>query len=66
MSEEASSSGLPVGITGGVAYNLPILKMLERHLGHAPVMHDRIPPGDGGISVGQNAAAGYKMGSAGH
>jgi len=61
MAEKAGEGGGKVGITGGAAYSLPILKMLEKHIGHDMVLHDRVPPGDGGISIGQNAAVGYKM-----
>ncbi|MGA1873154.1 MAG: carbamoyltransferase HypF [Thermoplasmatota archaeon] len=45
-----------IGLTGGVSYNVPIVRRfvdscLER--GAEPVLHSRVPPGDGGISVGQ-------------
>jgi len=45
-----------VGISGGVAYDVPIVKRFVgtcRELGARPVLHSRVPPGDGGISVGQ-------------
>jgi hydrogenase maturation protein HypF len=50
-----------VGLTGGVSYNLPICEMVVKRLkGHGlePLLHDRIPNGDGGVSLGQNAIAG--------
>jgi hydrogenase maturation protein HypF len=50
-----------VGLTGGVSYNLPICEMVVNRLkgrGLEPLLHDRIPNGDGGISLGQNAIAG--------
>ena len=45
-----------IGISGGVSYNVPIVtrfvdSCIEQ--GAVPVLHSRIPPGDGGISVGQ-------------
>ena len=45
-----------VGLTGGVSYNGPICRMVEeavteRGLGFRT--HDKVPNGDGGISVGQ-------------
>lgn len=49
-----------IGITGGVSYSIPISEMFRRHvtsLGMTPVFHDRVPNGDGGISVGQAAIA---------
>lgn len=45
-----------VGLTGGVSYNGPICKMTEdavRSRGLRFITHDRVPNGDGGISVGQ-------------
>lgn len=49
-----------IGITGGVSYSVPICEMFRRHverLGYEPVFHNRVPNGDGGISVGQTAIA---------
>ena len=50
-----------IGLSGGVSYNLPFnemaLKRIEQR-GFKPLLHDRIPNGDGGISAGQNAIAG--------
>jgi hydrogenase maturation protein HypF len=45
-----------MGISGGVAYNVPITKWFIkacRKAGAVPVLHSRVPPGDGGISIGQ-------------
>jgi len=53
-----------VGLTGGVAYNIALNEMLRAELGAKGltlVTHRRIPPGDGGISVGQNAIAGMAL-----
>lgn len=50
-----------IGITGGVAYNLPIVRMVGdavEEKGLMLVTHNRVPNGDGGISIGQNAIAG--------
>ena len=53
----AESRGLKhIGLTGGVAYSLPLIRMFEegiRERGMVPVLHKRLPPGDGGISAGQ-------------
>jgi hydrogenase maturation protein HypF len=49
-----------IGITGGVSYNVPICEMFRRHvehLGFEPIFHNRVPNGDGGISLGQTAIA---------
>jgi len=50
-----------IGLSGGVSYNLPINEMVIRRVqesGLEPILHGRIPNGDGGISSGQNAIAG--------
>lgn len=49
-----------VGLTGGVSYNAPICKMAEdavKARGLKFIMHDKVPCGDGGISVGQAVIA---------
>ncbi len=54
----------PVGLSGGVAYDLPVVKAFHHAcLRHdlTPVLHSRVPPGDGGISVGQAAVAGRRL-----
>ena len=59
--DAASSEGIKeIGLTGGVSYSIPISDMFAYHvrkLGLTPVFHDRVPNGDGGISVGQAAIA---------
>lgn len=50
-----------IGITGGVSYNIPITEMVEKEVkksGFDFITHDRVPNGDGGIAMGQNAIAG--------
>lgn len=58
-----SRSGIPyIGITGGVSYNVPIVRMTEelvRARGLEFLTHNNVPNGDAGISVGQNAIVGY-------
>ncbi len=49
-----------IGLTGGVAYNGVITSIVEervRERGMKLIQHDRVPCGDGGISVGQCAIA---------
>ncbi len=59
--DAASKRGVrEIGITGGVSYSIPISQMFRGHveaLGFVPVFHDRVPNGDGGVSVGQTAIA---------
>lgn len=61
--EACDSTGIPaIGITGGVSYDVPIVRMAEalvREKGLMFLTHDKIPNGDGGISVGQNAIVGH-------
>ncbi|MCD6512933.1 MAG: carbamoyltransferase HypF [Thermoplasmata archaeon] len=63
--DEAGRHGMNfVGVTGGVAYNKKILSMIEQELkkhGFGMLIHDKIPPGDGGIAYGQNFIAGMKF-----
>jgi hydrogenase maturation protein HypF len=64
-SDEAERSGLPVGVTGGVAYSLPIVDLIASRVevrGLELLLHDRIPPGDGGISAGQALVVGRGLG----
>jgi len=62
-----------IGLSGGVTYNLPIVKMVEneikfaKEIGICPenielLTHSRIPNGDGGISAGQNIIASHMLG----
>ncbi len=59
--DDAQSRGIDtIGITGGVSYNGPITRMFEdavRMRGLRPILHSRVPNGDGGISVGQAVIA---------
>ncbi len=63
--ERAQQEGVStIGLTGGVSYDLPIVSMVEqfvREAGLSLLVHDRVPNGDGGIAVGQNAVAGAKL-----
>ena len=65
--ENADSKGIKtIGLTGGVTYNIPITEMVEKQVNKAGlklIVHNRIPNGDGGISMGQNAIIGYKLSS---
>lgn len=64
--DEARKSGIHyIGITGGVSYNEPIVNMTKELLkkqGFELVVHNSVPNGDGGISIGQNRIAGEKVG----
>ena len=45
-----------IGISGGVSYNIPIVEMAMKNLADAGfelVRHNKVPNGDGGISIGQ-------------
>ncbi len=49
-----------IGITGGVSYDVPIVKMAEElaeERGMRLIVHSRVPNGDGGISTGQAVCA---------
>ncbi|MGB2728198.1 MAG: carbamoyltransferase HypF [Halobacteriota archaeon] len=51
-----------IGITGGVSYDLPIVRMAEalvKEKGLRFLTHDKIPNGDQGISIGQNVIVGH-------
>lgn len=53
-----------IGISGGVSYNIPIVEMVEKRVrkkGLYFVGHNRVPNGDGGISVGQNLIVSKKL-----
>ena len=50
-----------IGLTGGVSYNIPIIEMIEKKINDSGMklyLHNNIPNGDGGISVGQNVIVG--------
>ena len=54
-----------VGLSGGVSYSSPISSWVEEVVVRRDlefVSHERVPNGDGGISVGQNAIAGSLLG----
>jgi len=59
--EDADSSDVRrIGLTGGVAYNGTVNRIVKRQVearGLEFVTHDRVPNGDGGISTGQAALA---------
>ena len=61
VADAASRRGVhEISITGGVSYNVPVSQIFRRHvedLGFTPIFHDRVPNGDGGVSVGQTAIA---------
>jgi len=63
--ENAENNGFKtIGITGGVSYNIPITEMVEKQVkkaGLSLLVHNRVPNGDGGIAIGQNAITGYKL-----
>jgi hydrogenase maturation protein HypF len=55
---------LHVGFSGGVAVNQIITKSITNHIQKnnlVPIIHSLVPPGDGGISVGQVATAAAKL-----
>jgi len=55
-----------IGITGGVSYNIPITEMIQNQVKKAGlklIVHNNVPNGDGGISIGQNAIIGHKLNS---
>jgi hydrogenase maturation protein HypF len=65
--KHAESEGLKtIGISGGVSYNIPITEMIEKrtnNAGYKLIVHNRVPNGDGGVSIGQNAITGHKLSS---
>jgi hydrogenase maturation protein HypF len=65
MIEYAEKYGInKIGLTGGVSYNIPIIEMIEKKIKNAELklyLHNNIPNGDGGISVGQNVIVGNKI-----
>jgi hydrogenase maturation protein HypF len=53
-----------VGFSGGVALNRIITKAVVDRInqeGLKPLIHQNVPPGDGGISIGQVAVAGARL-----
>ncbi|RLF37000.1 MAG: carbamoyltransferase HypF [Thermoplasmata archaeon] len=64
--EHAEKQGVKnIGLSGGVTYNIPITVMVEKkvkkHKGLNLLVHNRVPNGDGGISIGQNAIVGNRL-----
>jgi hydrogenase maturation protein HypF len=61
--DACNATGIPsIGITGGVSYDVPIVRMAEalvKAKGLRFLTHDKIPNGDGGISAGQNVIVGH-------
>ncbi|MDH5780259.1 MAG: carbamoyltransferase HypF [Candidatus Bathyarchaeota archaeon] len=59
--DEARQIGIKtVGFSGGVAYNEYVTRVIRREVeksGFRFLVHQQIPPGDGGISFGQTVAA---------
>ena len=64
--DRASSEGLrQVGLTGGVSFSGPVTAWVKEAVearGLEFVGHELVPNGDGGISTGQNAIAGARLG----
>jgi hydrogenase maturation protein HypF len=53
-----------VGFSGGVAYNEHIAQAMRKVVeenGLRFVVHESVPPGDGGVSLGQAVAAAWQM-----
>ena len=59
--DDAASSGIgQIGLSGGVSYNRTISEIfvdLVKNAGFEPLLHNNVPNGDGGVSVGQAAIA---------
>ncbi|TET92035.1 MAG: carbamoyltransferase HypF [Methanomassiliicoccales archaeon] len=50
-----------IGLTGGVSYNLPVVRIVKGLVENSKMdllLHNSVPNGDGGISIGQNVIAG--------
>lgn len=64
-SETADSAGIKyLGLTGGVSYNSTITKMfmdLVSRTDHPFIIHNDVPNGDGGVSIGQAAIAAKRV-----
>ena len=53
-----------IGLSGGVTYNIPITEMAETKIKKTDLkllVHNRVPNGDGGISIGQNVIVGANL-----
>ncbi len=64
--EKACEMGVEdIGFTGGVAYNEHIAETIRRIVeenGFRFYVNSLVPPGDGGLSLGQSIVAAYRMG----
>ena len=64
-SEAADAAGIEhIGLTGGVSYNAPITRMfmdLVSKTDHPFIIHNDVPNGDGGVSIGQAAIAAKRV-----
>ena len=54
MVDMAYSNSERIGLTGGVSYDEPIVRILREITDKRIVLHKKIPPGDNGVSFGQN------------
>lgn len=53
-----------IGLTGGVSYNIPMVRMVNEMMKEKDMellLHDNVPNGDGGISIGQNVSVGERL-----
>lgn len=61
--EQANKKGVKtIGFSGGVAFNEILSATLRRIIEHSDMrflVHENVPPGDGGLSFGQAAAIGF-------
>ncbi len=61
-SEAAEETGAPIGISGGVSYNQPVVNCVRnrlKDLGHELLVHKKIPNGDMGVPAGQAVIAAH-------